>query len=80
MIDVSQIKDLKELTEMREALNFFINKKIIADIYVEDGKEDIELEVDRKLARELLGKVLNRMSQLSQPTARRDSKRRQRGT
>ncbi len=76
MIDVSQITDEKELREMKDALNFFINKKVVADIYKDDGKEDIELFLDRQLARELLGKVLARMKRLSQSTRKWDSKRR----
>lgn len=64
MIDVSQIKDLPQLQEMKDDLNFFINKKIVADIYTEQGKEKIELILDRELARELLAKVLKRINQL----------------
>lgn len=74
MIDVSQITDERELKEIKDALNFFINKKVVADIYKDDGKEDIELFVDRQLARELLVKVTARMKRLSQPSRKWDSK------
>lgn len=74
MIDVSQITDERELKEIKDALNFFINKKVVADIYKDDGKEDIELFVDRQLARELLVKVIARMKRLSQPSRKWGSK------
>lgn len=67
MIDVSKITDLKELEEMKNDLNFFINKKIVAEIYRDEGKEDIELYVDRELARELLEQVKYRIARLSPP-------------
>jgi tRNA(Ile)-lysidine synthase TilS/MesJ len=66
MIDFSRIRSLDKLEEMKEALNFFINKKIIADIYKERGIED-ELNYDRTLAREALAKVLNQIDKLNRP-------------
>lgn len=74
MIDVSQIHDLNELKEMKDALNFFINKKIVADIYREEGKEKIELDVDRGMARELLEQVSAQMRRLNPQASKRDSK------
>ena len=65
MIEVSEIKDVKELLEMKDDLNFFINKKIVAEIYKEEGKEQIELNNDRQLARELLNKVIQRLKQFN---------------
>jgi hypothetical protein len=65
MIDVEDIKNLDELLEMRADLNFFINKKIVAEIYKENGQEAIELETDRTLARQLLVKVTRRIAELN---------------
>jgi hypothetical protein len=61
---------------MRNELNFFINKKIVADIYREDGKEDIDLDIDRDLARTLLEHVKTRIDMLNRPASRRGSARR----
>lgn len=58
MIDVSRIYDLAELEDIKNSLNFFINKKIVVEVYEDDGKTRDELDADRELARELLGKVL----------------------
>jgi len=66
MIDVFQIQDVEQLVEMKNDLNFFINKKIVAEIYIEQGKEKIELEIDRQMARELLENVLKRLKQFNQ--------------
>lgn len=71
MIDVTEIKDVKELLEMKDDLNFFINKKIIAELYAEDKKTPIELENDRKLARELLNMVMQRLRQLNPPARKK---------
>ena len=65
MIDVSHIKNLNELEEMKTDLHFFINKKIIAEIYAEEGKDPIELKVERDQARELLKKVNNQIKNLN---------------
>ena len=73
MIDVSRIRDLNKLKEMKDNLNFFINKKVISEIYDERGITD-ELEYDRGLARVLLGHVCNRIITLSQLTMKEDSK------
>lgn len=72
MIDFSRIRSLDKLEEMKEALNFFINKKIVADIYKERGIED-ELNYDRTLAREALAKVLNQIDKLNRPARKRHS-------
>lgn len=64
MIDVSQIKNVKELQEIKDALNFFINKKIVASLYEEDGKTKEDLAEDRRLAREVFEKVIARLAQL----------------
>lgn len=74
MIDVTQVKDVKELVEMRNALNFFINKKIVAEIYAEEGNEKIDLEIDRRMARKLLENVTARLRQLNPQALKRDSK------
>ena len=74
MIDVSTITDVKALLEMKNELNFFINKKIVAEIYEEQDKDKFELEVDRQAARELLTKVLNRIIRLNPPAKKRGSK------
>jgi hypothetical protein len=71
MIDVTEIKNVNELLEMKDDLNFFINKKIIAEMYAEDKKTPIELENDRKLARELLNNVMQRLKQLNPPARKK---------
>ena len=65
MINFSRIRSLDKLKEMKDDLNFFINKKIIAEIYRERGIED-ELEYDRELSRKALSLVQNRIDELSQ--------------
>ena len=65
MIDVSAIKSLPELMDMKDSLNFFINKKIVADIYAEEDRDAIELETDRETAREILDQVLKQIEILS---------------
>lgn len=65
MIDVTKIDDVKKLQEMKDDLNFFINKKIVADIYDQKKKSE-ELEEDRRLARELLDQILLRLSSIEE--------------
>ena len=64
MINVEIINDPKVLLEMKDNLNFFINKKIVAELYAEWGHNPIELYTDRELARELLEKVLRRLREI----------------
>ena len=64
MINVEIINDPKVLLEMKDNLNFFINKKIVAELYNEWGHNPIELYTDRELARELLEKVLRRLREI----------------
>lgn len=73
MIDVNTIK-LAALLQIKDDLNFFINKKIVATLYAEEGKDKYELEADRKLARELLSQVVQRINNLNQPIKKRGSK------
>ena len=73
MIDFSRIRSIEKLEEMKKDLNFFINKKVIADVYEERGIGD-ELEYDRGLARDALDKVLKQIEKLNQPIAKRGSK------
>jgi len=80
MIDVSEIKDFKELTEIKDALNFFLNKKIVAEIYKLQELDAEDLEDDRYMARELLENVQRRLAQLSQPAKRPGSRPPRRGT
>lgn len=80
MIDVSEIKDFKELTEMKDDLNFFLNKKIVAEIYKSQELDAEDLEEDRYMARELLENVQRRLTQLSQPVKRPGSRPHRRGT
>jgi len=68
MINISKIRSLEKLEEMRSDLNFFINKKIIADLYAEQGKDPYELKVEREEAREILMQVLNRIKELKAKT------------
>lgn len=49
---------------MVDDLNFFINKKPIAVLYEEQKKTKEDLAEDRRLARELLEKVIARLTQL----------------
>ena len=65
MIDVSTIENVAELEQMKKDLNFFINKKIIADIYKENGEDPIALLLDRDLARTLLSHVIARIQLLT---------------
>jgi hypothetical protein len=78
MIDISEIKDVAELTEMKDTLNFFVNKKEILDVYLEDGKEEWELDLDREQARELLKNVVRQLDRINRPITRLGSKPRQR--
>lgn len=71
MIDVSRIRSLDKLKEMKDDLNFFINKKIIADIYKEQDIED-ELEYDRDMARNVLAEVLKQIDRLNRSIKKRD--------
>lgn len=86
MIDTSKIENIEELREMKNDLNFFINKKIIAEIYKEQGKTTYELEADRELARELLIHVIKRLTELEtksdkiNPSAVKKGKRNRLGT
>ena len=65
MINISRIKNLNKLEEMKNDLNFFLNKKIIAEIYAEEGKDPIELTIERDQAREILVKVIIQIEKLS---------------
>jgi len=71
MIDVSRIRSLDKLKEMKDDLNFFINKKIIADIYKEQDIED-ELEYDRDMARNVLAEVLKQIDRLNRSVKKKD--------
>lgn len=72
MIDVSKIRSLKRLQEMKDDLNFFINKKIIADIYKERGVEDLVLEDERNKSRDILRLVVERIEELNQLEEKQD--------
>ena len=78
MINVEIIADPKVLLEMKDELNFFINKKIVAELYAEWGHEPIELYTDRELARKLLEKVMRRLREVGAnvPTKKTASNRR----
>ena len=65
MINISRIKNLNKLEEMKNDLNFFLNKKIVAEIYEEEGKDPIELTIERDQAREILVKVIIQIEKLS---------------
>ena len=65
MINISRIKNLNKLEGMKNDLNFFLNKKIIAEIYAEEGKDPIELTIERDQAREILVKVIIQIEKLS---------------
>lgn len=73
MIDVSRIRSIKRLREMKGDLNYFINKKIIADIYEERGIEPLVLEDERRKARELLTLIVERMEELNRQEEKPDS-------
>ena len=78
MINVEIINDPKVLLQMKDDLNFFINKKIVAELYAEWGQDPIELYSDRELARELLEKVLRRLREIgaNAPIKKKESNRR----
>lgn len=78
MVDVSEIKTVTELLEIRDDLNFFINEKVVAEIYKEQKMDADDLEGDRQMAQELLGNVLRRLTQLSQGVKKPDSSRHRR--
>lgn len=65
MIDPFEIDDVDELQSIKNDLNFFINKNIVAVLYKEQGQTPLDLKCDRNAARELLQKVIERISVLS---------------
>jgi len=65
---------------MKDALNFFLNKKIVAEIYKLQELDVEDLEDDRDMARELLENVQRRLTQLSQPVRKQGSRPPRRGT
>jgi hypothetical protein len=73
MTDVTTITELKELEEIKTDLNFFINKKIVAEMYAEDGKEPIQLDLDREAARKLLVEVVKQLSLINRLARKSDS-------
>jgi hypothetical protein len=64
MININKLKSLKKLNDMKNDLNFFINKKIIADLYNEEGCHPFDLKNDRKLARKALKMTNERIKTL----------------
>lgn len=66
MIDLSKIRSIKTLEEMKKDLEFFINEPVIREIYIVDNEwgED-DLEADRDSAKELIDLIDKRVHSLN---------------
>lgn len=69
MIDISKIRSIKVLEEMKKDLEFFITDPIVKDIYVNDMKcEEEDFLADKDDSEFLLDKINAKIKTLSKPT------------
>lgn len=81
MIDLTRIRSIPKLEEMKEALEFFLREPIVRDIYLNDyqwGEEDFEADIES--AQYMLEKVEARIKSLgrmkvNRPKGKRDLRR-----
>lgn len=70
MIDLTRIRSITKLEEMKKDLEFFISEPAIAEIYLKDydwGEED--LDADRESATYLVGRIETRIKSLGRMKA-----------
>ena len=66
MIDLTRIRSIKTLEDMKKDLEFFIREPIIAEIYLEDyGWDEEDLGADRDEAQYCIEKIDKRIASLN---------------